>query len=876
MDIDQAVGIVRLLISAGLKKDEAIANIAIPDEFKQRIKEILGQEENIVLEPASMLVSKELRGEWLKHKERSVWYYWPTLRAYLLGFKNLPSPTVRSLDDTTDRILMQMEDPSIERFDIRGLVVGYVQSGKTANYTAMIAKAVDVGYRMIIVLSGIDNGLRQQTQRRLNRELVGYTDNRLDSVPLPPMGKQWVEFTTEEFGGDFQPGYANYATMGGNQPIMLVIKKNGSVLRKLINWLGTAPEEVKQAIPVLMIDDEADQASIDTKGTYQSEDDEPLDEYEPPSVINGLIRQLLNIFQKKVYVAYTATPFANILIPHDTFDPLVEDDLYPRDFIVDLPKPFGYFGAEELFGRRDIFSGEEIGGLDIVRHVPVNEYEDLRSGLLPASLEQAMIDFVLAGAGRAQRGQANLPCTMLLHGSQLVIKQEEMANLVSRRFSEFRDDWRYQPNLGIRDRLINRWQQEFLPIIQSIHPESLVGFDQIEPFIGTFFEATEIREVNSRTQNTLDYEREPGLKVIVIGGNRLSRGLTLEGLLVSYFFRPSLAYDTLMQMGRWFGFRGGYEDLTRIYMTEEIAGWFSDLALAENELRQDIHRYDIENVTPIELGMRIVKHPTMLVTSRLKQRNARSIIVQQNYSDSVIQTIRFPFQRITELEPLLINNLQATRTLLSVLPQPEWFDQGPIWMGIDVKNVMNFLDSYRLEEARNISIPLITAYIKRQNEIGELIIWTIAVRGRETADPTLGQIDLGIQNLIPMISRNRLAGDLSSLGVITNPGDEKIGLSDEQLKIAEQLEQDEESKLGANPAGRRARDPKNGLLLIYPVSRFSGHEHQPRQSRRPIFDDPKADYCNDVICIAISFPDSPNAESIIGEYVIGTVDWRPA
>ncbi len=157
--------------------------------------------------------------------DRSDWYYWPTLRAYLLGNNNWPAPAVRSLDETTDRIIGQMSDPLIEQFDVRGLVVGYVQSGKTANFTALIAKAADIGYRLIIVLSGIDNGLRRQTQIRLNKELAGYPDNRSNAVPLPPMGRQWHQFTTEEPDGDFRPGNANYGALQGTQPVLLVVKK---------------------------------------------------------------------------------------------------------------------------------------------------------------------------------------------------------------------------------------------------------------------------------------------------------------------------------------------------------------------------------------------------------------------------------------------------------------------------------------------------------------------------------------------------------------------------------------------------------------------------------------------------------------------------
>ena len=353
-----------------------------------------------------MLVADPRRSEWLRQLDRSSWYYWPTLREYLLGQRGWQAAAVRSLDETTDRVLAQLAQPTDVQFDIRGLVLGFVQSGKTANYTALISKAADVGYRLLIVLSGIDNGLRRQTQLRLKAELVGYPDNRPGSVRLPPIGHRWHEFTREELNGDFQPGYTTPTALQGPQPVLLVIKKNGPVLRRLLQWLNRAPEDVRRNIPLLLIDDEADQASVDTRGTYQTEDEVPPADYEEPSVINGLIRDLLRLFSRKAYVAYTATPFANILIPHDTYDPQRQNDLYPRDFIVDLPGPDGYFGAEDLFGRFDPATGE-ILGLNIVRDVPDEDLQTLDTGNIPVSLEAAIIDFVLAGAARAQRGQTD-------------------------------------------------------------------------------------------------------------------------------------------------------------------------------------------------------------------------------------------------------------------------------------------------------------------------------------------------------------------------------------------------------------------------------------------------------------------------------------
>lgn len=878
MEHNEALGVVRLLINNGLNREDAINNPAIPGEYRNSIKEILEREDNIILMPANLLSSRKNRDEWLNNLDRSEWCYWSNLRGYLLGYKNWSSAALRSLDETTDRILGQLEPPYTEQFDIRGLVLGYVQSGKTANFTALIAKAADVGYRLVIVLSGIDNGLRRQTQIRLNRELIGYADSRSDSVHLPPMGKQWHQFTTEDINGDFQPGNANYAALQGSQPVLLVIKKNGSVLKRLHKWLDEAPDDVRRTLPVLVIDDEADQASIDTKGSYLAENEPLPDDYTEPSVINRLIRELLNKFNRISYVAYTATPFANILIPHDTYNPQYENDLYPKDFIVDIPKPDGYFGAEEQFGRFDSDTNEKSGGLDIIRFIPEDELDNLKMySEIPKTLEYAMLDFVLAGAARAQRGKGNDPATMLLHGSHLIIQQNEIAAIVTQRFSELRDEWRYQRSLGILESLRTKWYADFSSVTSDVDSSRDVGFGEIEPFIGPFFESVQVRVINSSSGDVLDYEREPNLKAIAVGGNRLSRGLTLEGLLTSYFFRSTAMYDTLMQMGRWFGFRGGYEDLTRIYMTSDLAGWFSDLALVEYELRQDIRMYEAQNLTPLELGTRIVKHPAMLVTNRIKQRFAKTITIEQSYSGQVVQTFRFPFNNLNDLSILTFNNINATKNFIRQLGKADWRKyKCPVWSDVSPDLILSFLNDYETyPEARNISLNLIIAYIKKQLDNNELTNWTVAVRGRIAADPILDEIDLGMERLIPMISRTRLSGDSESLGVITNPGDEEIGLIDEKIKEARQIQENSAKKIGLNPAARMVRPATDGLLLIYPVSSKSGYEKIPPKSRRPIYEKPDESGNNNIMCFAISFPVSKAVQGIKGEYVIGTVDWRP-
>ena len=879
----------RALIDLGHPLEQILELPLIPTALRDFVRTEILRERNLTLVPARTLVRDRNRPDWLSGLDRSSWHYWPELRQYLLRSGNMDGSTVRSLDDSSDRVLRQLEPPSREQFDVRGLVLGYVQSGKTANFTALIAKAADAGYRFIIVLSGIDNGLRRQTNQRLKRELVGFSDGRTDAVPSPPVGLQWHEFTQPDMDGDFRAGVANAAALQGNQPVLIVVKKNGTVLRRLRTWLHQAPPETIAQVPVLVIDDEADLASIDTRGSRAPQPpagSPEAEEYEPPSVINGLIRELLTTFRKRAYVAYTATPFANILIPHDVENPTIGNDLYPRDFIIDLPKPSGYFGAEEIFGIRDDTSGLPRGGLDVLRAVVSDE--DLAAidrGELPRSLELALLDFILSGAARAQRGQGAKPGTMLIHTSPRILEQAQLRVKVDARFSELRDEWRYQRRSGIRGRLNERWESNFRPVTAQVHPDRDVAFDRIEEHVGPFFEAVEVREINSQTGAVLDYEREPSLKAIAIGGNRLSRGLTLDGLTTSYFVRDSATYDTLMQMGRWFGFRSGYDDLTRIWTTRELAGWFSDLAFAERRLRDDIQVYEAIGLTPLEVGMRIWQHPTMQITAPLKRRFASTSTIRQSFSFSLEQTFKFPFRRPTDLLTQSRANLTATRALVTALGNQYGVRRdarGPVWIDVPSNLIQNFLTQYQVDgESRSISIPLIKAYIENCQQAGELTSWTVAVRGRGSLEPRLGITAWGLpEGEVPQISRSRIQ-ETDSLGVITDniAGDEAAGFGEEPLReIETRLEAARQSgkSLSRNQAARQIRPAESGLLLLYPISRYSGprDEGGTPGNRRPLFDRPDGPDACDLIAIALSLPESRRPQPVEA-YLEGTVGWRP-
>jgi len=867
--------------------EQAIVSAQVPEELREAVCTRLQEQDRSQAPLPRILSAPGGRRPWFAEWDPSMGYYWQRQRRYLLALGRTPVE-IESLDNATDLILSHLEDPRPTGpipFRIQGLVVGYIQSGKTANFSALIAKAADVGYKLVIILSGIHNALRQQTQRRLEREL----GLAAEGVGLAEVGRRWIAFTSVELSGDFRPGNANAAVLQGNERVLLVVKKNASVLRRLIQWMaGNVPESV----PVLLIDDEADQASINTGGNrppIEEIADLNPDDLEggaredelDPSVINGLIRQLISSFRRVSYVAYTATPFANVLINHEAVDRQVLDDLYPRDFIVSLPRPNGYVGPDRLFGRGPLpGEAEEVSGLDVINIVPDVDVDLLSPGTgsarfepqLPASLQMAFLDFVLAIAGRAhRRGSLDFAASMLVHSHHRTFIQNRIGERVRAHLDELRQQWRYDRD-SVRPALSNRWENHFRPLIRQVFPEHDTSFSSIEEQINRLFrDPLTVLILNSESDDVLDYDADPRLKAVLIGGNRLSRGLTLEGLLVSYFVRKSLYFDTLLQMGRWFGFREEYVDLTRLWTTLELETLFQDLALAEEELRREIVRYERERLTPRDFGPRIRCHPAMLVTAPAKMGSGRVVAV--SYAGQLVQTVNFQLDSPTWLD----RNLEATRHFLSRLGPPQQLDGGRlIWSKIDWRQVDGFLADYQTD-ARNTRIDarLLRDYVSRQTGEEELTHWWVCVVGQSRAT-RFGNEDLGIPGHpeVPTISRNQLRSHPGSIGTLVNPatsagapgsGDEEVGLTRvQQVHARSRVSPD----LPLGEALRSERNPAEGLLLIYPISKNSRPRSE-SEARIPLFADPEVNG-RTVIGIALVFPASRSDATL--EYVEGSVN----
>lgn len=729
---------------------------------------------------------------------------WPTL-VQILREEGWTEDALDDLDRSSTKVVAQLPNPNgTGRYDCRGLVLGYVQSGKTTNFTAVIAKAADAGYRFFLVLGGVHNALRQQTQDRLNQQLW---------ERHPDL---WYRLTDED-DFRFEPNVDAHLSPTNNKRVLAIVKKNGPRLRALRKWLAGARPEILEACPMLIIDDEADQATPNTAKPDRN-----------PTAMNRLIKGLVNEVPKTAYVGYTATPFANVLI-----DPNDETDLYPRDFIVDLPRPKSYIGPEAIFGREALEfdpDGTDIDeGDDFVREVPPEELDDLRPRgakgrhdfypSITPSLDKALRYFLLSTAARRARGKGNRHATALVHTSQHVDVHRKTAAIIASHVKGL------ARRLAERDAVLLGELEELWLLEEDLVPAEPwdvepVDWADIAALLPTVAQVVEVITDNSQSDERLSFDDATPRVIIAVGGNTLSRGLTLEGLAVSFFVRTASAYDTLLQMGRWFGYRHGYADLTRIWMTAEMHAWFHHLATVEQEVRFDIERYAQSHEKPSAFGPRIRTHPKLAITAASKMQHART--AQQSYSGRRIQTILFDHTDVGWLRA----NIGAARDLAvaassfsHVIARPGIQILGPI----PSADLRSFLDSYRFhEESRDLDSRLIWKYIEGRLKHRELTHFRVAVMGRATESEKLGSVDLGLGDRVNCINRARMkivgGNSYADIKALMSRPDRAVdlGLAPNQVPT----EANDLAKVRNLPA-HGGRGDGSGLVLLYPVSKDS-------------------------------------------------------
>ena len=733
-------------------------------------------------------------------------FYWSRYRR-LLNLKGLPKSVIDATDEVTDRVLDRLGDPkNMSPWSRRGMVVGHVQSGKTANYTGLICKAADAGYRLIVVIAGIHNNLRNQTQARIDEGFIGRDTGRLAHANKAQRQKiiGVGTFDQREFPvsltntlRDFNKATAttNTSQIGQyNVPVVLVIKKNSSTLKNLLEWLkehsvhqGT--QMVSQ--PMLLIDDEADNASINT--AYARDE---------VTRINGQIRELLSLFHRSCYVGYTATPFANIFIDPDTDDEALKQDLFPRHFIIGLDAPSNYFGAQKVFlDARDqhvrlIDDNEDI--------LPMKHKIDHPVDVLPDSLVQAVRAFVVARAIRNARGQRASHASMLVNASRFTDVQGRLRSRVADVVGRIRDAVAVDGGKG--HAALRNPEIAALHAVWEAEYANAEGADwsDVQARLHEVLVAARVVEVNaSKRSQALDYDQggEHGVTVIAVGGFSLSRGLTLEGLTVSYFLRNSMMYDTLMQMGRWFGYRPGYEDLCRVWIPADGVGWYAHIHEAMDDLQAQLKRMELAKATPEQFGLAVRSHPeSLIVTARNKMGTGREFPMKVGLAGKLIETTRIRTDR-----EQLDRNRKAGQDLVAAIRArglaTDHPSRGILYRSVPVDLVRDFLRVFRADAADPLTDPrLMSDYIDARAD-GELKEWDVLFASAQKADaPEAELAELGMRAFGRSVGEPDLRqGVLAISGTsrrVGSPGDERVGLTTEQIEAATQAFREECDRQG--------------------------------------------------------------------------------
>lgn len=874
----------------------------------------------------AILFSRDDHIPWLGAERKKNWNYWRRYSEYMEP--RIPWVALDALDVATDEILGQLEDPEREgAWDRRGLVVGHVQSGKTGNYTGLICKAADAGYKIIIVLAGLHNNLRAQTQIRLDEGFLGFaTVSDADELPSVGVGKIDNDVsvrpnaaTNRSDRGDFNTAVASKMNVSPEQrPWLFVVKKNKTVLERLLYWIRnraanhTDPitgRKLVTNLPLIIIDDESDHGSVDTGENVVDDDGKPDLEHDPKT-INRLIRSVLHHFSRKAYVGYTATPFANIFI-HDKGETQEHGpDLFPAAFITNLAAPSNYIGPGRVFGS----ASSTPESLPLVRPLANEDFESWmppkhKNGYrprwqgedkVPETLAEAVRSFVYACAVRKLRGQGNSHSSMLVHVTRFTAVQAVVVNQVAEYLRDLKGRYTRGIDLtDLRSQMQTEYELKFAPGMERIR-DALVQeetlftpeWSRIEEVLPEILSDIRVREINGTAKDALDYSENEatGLKVIAVGGDKLARGLTLEGLCTSYFLRTAKMYDTLMQMGRWFGYRDGYLDVCRLYTSGEMIEWFGHIADAAEELRQEFDNMVAAGATPKEFGLRVKSHSTLTITSRAKMRNARAM--QLTYAGDLLQTIVFAVG-----QDEVRRNYQAADRFLQALPRPlplnkqhyvhgsqQW--HGHLWREVPALNVVTFLREYRTHPASfRVMSPLIADFIEEMNNGGELTTWTVALVGK---DGSLDDLPHSLGGYPINVLQRTAVGEHSdrySIKTLISPRDQAIDLTESEWNAALELSRrtwrnDVDRNEGKTPpeeprgpqirrilgegvpsqgiANRRDR----GLLTLYLLDPSKADQRLSEPSRDPF------------VAWAISFPSSTSGRTVSNSrYVGNSVLW---
>ncbi|NKZ67072.1 hypothetical protein GTG23_22885 [Rhodococcus hoagii] len=771
----------------------------------------------------TIVISREFEPWYEEARPRRSNLYWTNYENYLAEVKGWESQSITDLDRSTNSIIERLTDPTrTEIKQTKGLVVGYVQSGKTANFTGVIAKAIDAGYRLVVVMTGTIEILRAQTQRRIDMELMGVENVLAGQNPNDPEVAKGLDYQQDEdwLANRFvrhtdtaldQPGVARirrvtthrsdykslpqgmsqlrYERHNKTKPLnapenlfhtdayVVVVKKNSAPLKKLIKDLKPLQSMLSE-LPALIIDDESDLASVNTKDPKKSK---------ARTTINKLITEMISIVPRAQYVGYTATPFANVFI-----DPDDESDLFPSDFVLSLDPPSDYMGVQKFHDvdadwenvEKSVATSNELAHVRRLEGDPDSD-QDRRK----AELREALDAWVLSGAIKKYREAKHATTgakagkkvyrhhTMLVHEETGNVAHYEAAVLV-------RSLWntgKFTSGEGLT-RLRGLFDKDFLPVMRGRADGAVpASFDEVKPFVATAYaEMTSggndpVLIVNSDKnvqdqQQALDFDAGKVWRILV-GGTKLSRGFTVEGLTVSYFRRKAGQADTLMQAGRWFGFREGYRDLVRLYIRRDdradLYEAFEALLLDEEAFREELGKYaglDEDGkpiVEPRQIPPLVSQHlPWLKPTARNKMFNA--VVTSRASVGTFHQLSSIPARAEKAANQANLNKviipLLARATQETVLP---YTDNGtsrtqPARVGsISASEFLTYFDQLTWHDDYQSVIKPLRAFIATATEKSRIEDWAIVWPQRHTPGRMLHIQELGVD--APIFKRARRA-----------------------------------------------------------------------------------------------------------------------
>ncbi|RII32954.1 hypothetical protein D2A34_19145 [Clostridium chromiireducens] len=901
-------------------KDEVNSIEGLREYLNRRISQEREEEKPIIL-----LGEEAENEEWWKEyriENKNNLKFWNRYYKYLYDKKGWERSAIKkSIDNTTDILLNAISNPNLGvAMERRAMVVGYVQSGKTANYIGLINKALDAGYKYIIVLAGIHNNLRSQTQSRIDEEVLGYeTDSKARQLQRERAEKNKIgvgniananyvqTLTFRDEKGDFSKARSKITTTP-DIPTIIVTKKTKSTLENLIENIESNSQISKDEetnkfymaskYPLLLIDDEADQASVNTKYAYDDQGN-IKDEYDA-TTINILVRKLLDHFKCRSYVGYTATPYANIFIPNDIGNLTPKssigelgNDLFPADCIISLPKPHRYIGANEYFGSNtnevDDEGNGEIDTMPLTRKILEENFVDVKNkkvGELPKSLKKAILTFIMAIATRNCRGEKCKPNTMLIH----VARIKNMHSSIERKVKEYYDILQsmiIDGDTKILFELKQLWESDFVPTTQKMMQDfekymngvELIEYKSVINEIKRLMneELIKIHMINGDSKDTLCYKENEGKEynVIAIGGDKFSRGLTLEGLSVSYFTRESKYYDSLMQMGRWFGFRHKYADLCRIFITDTVYNWFARVAFATDNLRGQISYMCDVNAKPKDFGLRVATHPILMISNPNKVKSGFEQKLDFGNTLTITRDIDVDIKQYQDnfdaIERLLLRagNKVDSNEHFEKLGRNGTDNSHYFWENVPGRLVVDFFEEYKTSKyANKVNGHNISEYIKEQMKDNYLINWTICMinSGERKNGFRIAGVDVN-----GGITRRKEGINLDeermycSVQMLKSKGHEYFDFDKDKYKKALDMEkQDEKGNEKYKSSYIRAelrKDKENALLLIYPI------DHKKKESSTSLFNIEGTEHKNP-FGLAVVFPPG-NGKSI--SYVLNSI-----